>query len=254
MEENLEYVNEFKKNVVRSMSIRIKLTQQRVCAVEALEYNHLDERGIKLLKRCIKNERKFLKIVDVGLEESYYKLKKVNSWIREHVKDKESRNKVKRLIKLIEIFKSKIDDIEERLELEEIFVANGDVDSFRNFVKQWNIELKLNRKLLKKIVDIHEVDDYVKKIGIILQNTTTILKRGTLSAGMGAFIQKFFFFPGFRDKLTGEPLPDNEQIIIAALSLAFVGVCVGIIIILENIEQKIEIINIGELELAKKTI
>lgn len=247
----INYVNEFKNNLIRSMNIRIKISQDRIRAIRLLEENHQDQNGLQLLRRCIKNERWFLRIVENGLRDSFEQLKSIFDWINTNIRDREAKNKTRRLIEIVEIYYSKIKDIEHRLKLEEAFIDRQNEDSFRQFVNQWNKEIKLNRKLLKKTVDSSELEDYFKKIRIIIPQA---LKAGAMGGALGAFIRKFYLLPEFKDAITGQPFSENKQILISAAIFALTAVIASTMVALENIEKQIEVMNIDELSRAKKSI
>ncbi len=246
IEDDITFLNDFKNNVVRSMNLRLNISKKRIEAIRLLEENHLDPEGIKLLRGCIRNERRFLKIIESGLKESRDKLLNIYAWTDGNIKDKEFKRKTKRLMDVVEIFYSKIISIGHRLQLEEKFINKQDKKSFKEFVKMWNKEIKLNRKLLKKIVDGGDLAGYFRKIRIIAKK---VLKAGAIGGVLGAFIKKFYFVPEFTKQI-----PENQQILISAAVFAFMAAAATTLTTLENIEQQIEIINTAELEKAKRSI
>ena len=247
----INYVNNFRNNLIRSMNIRIKISQDRIRAIRLLEQYHQDQNGLQLLEKCIKNERWFLRIVEKGLRDSFEQLKSIYDWINTNINDKEAKNRTRRLIEIIEIYYSKIKDIEHRLNLEEAFIKKQNEESFRQFVNQWNREIKLNRKLLKKTVDSSDLEEYFKKIKIII---TSALKAGVIGGALGAFIRKFFFLPEFKNTITGQPLSENKQILVSAALFALMAVVASTMVVLDNIEKQVEEMNVEELGRARRSI
>jgi len=249
IQEDINWINEFRNNVIRSMSFRIKISQNRIRAIRILEQNHQDPNGITLLRRCIRNERRFLRVVENGLKESREKLLEYFTWIDKNIKDKEAKRKTRRLVEIVNIFYSKLESVNHRLELEEKFIEIQDKDSFKNFVKQWNKEIKLNRTLLKKTVDTSELESYFKKLKTMLSSAPRTLKWGAAAGGFGAFIQTFFFVPNTKAEFF-----DSGAILDATLMFAFFAIMVSLYEELHNLEKAIEQINIEELDKAKRSI
>ena len=241
MQEYIKFVEQFRNNVIRSLNIRLKISQNRIQAIRILEKNHQDEGGIKLLKRCIKNERWFLRIIQKGLEESLDKLKDIYAWLKLTVKSKELKDNAKRLIEIIEIFYFRLEDIENRLQLEGEFIEKQDKDSFRRFVRQWRKEIRLNTKLLKKVVDVDDLETYFKRIDMSVRNLGTQIGAVATTVGLGGIA------------ITSNVTP-NYAILILMPTLTF---CIGISTTLKQlkyVEKQIEQMNLDELKRAKKVV
>ena len=240
LKQAIEFIQEFRTNVARSLNIRLKISRQRIYATRLLEQNHQDQNGIRLLRRCLYRERSFLKIIKKGLENSYEKLEAYSAWIKIIVKDKELKNNSVRLLEIVEIFDSKLDNINKRLELEEYFIENRDRDSYEKFLRQWKKEVKLNRKLLKKVADADDLESYFKKIKMTFgeDRVGNLVTLGITAASL-KLLDMFIYNPR-----------SNAAIFTGLLTVIF-NLAI-IMSMLKKTEEDIEFQNLEELENAIK--
>ena len=86
---NIAYLTEFNTNVIRAMNIRLKIIENREKAIVLLKKDLQSSEGLILLDRAIRNERRFLRVVEEGLKNSFDKLKEIYVWMSKNTKDKE---------------------------------------------------------------------------------------------------------------------------------------------------------------------
>ena len=103
-----KYVEDFKKNIVRSMNIKIKISNDRIEAIKNLEVNPQDPNALQTLKNCVKNERWLLRIIENGLSKSSKDVEEVYDWIKKNIKDKELKKKTGRVIEIVMMYYSNL--------------------------------------------------------------------------------------------------------------------------------------------------
>ncbi|MCH8328896.1 MAG: hypothetical protein IIB81_00715, partial [Nanoarchaeota archaeon] len=177
IQEDIQWVNEFRNNAARAMGLRMRLVREKLNAIHLLEQDLQSKEGLALLKRALKNERRFNRIIEKGLAESFGKLKEIYDWMRKNVRDKEAKNNTKKLVELVGYFYLKSKNIDKRLQLEEAFleskglksdrrriaIAKQNIDELRRLTEskaltlQDPIQLLVARdKLIKPILEVFE--------------------------------------------------------------------------------------------------
>lgn len=252
----IKYFEAFRNNVVRSMAIRIKLHQQRLQAIELLKKNHQDQNGIKILRRCIKNERWFLKIIEDGLNKSFGPLKEAYSFIKSDIDNKEMINNIKRFIQIIEIYYTNIEKINKRLELEEKFIEEQDIDLFQEYLEKMKEEIDIHRSLIKQTVDVTKLERYFKKLYIqfrlLRQKTANYIPLGITIATVASSVKVFI-----NSTFKGEKTDINSMIANISLSFAiitFLWILAEIFANINEAENRIERINNIKILKAKKSL
>lgn len=159
--------------------------------------------------------------------------------MRKHVKDRKAKNNAKRLISLVEYFYSKFKDIDKRLQLEEAFLEREDQESFKRFVKEWEKDFEIRRKVINRITGGSDLVRYFKQKSGFLSD---VVIGGVMGAAGGLVyneIRQFFFGV--------ESLTKEEIALVSggfALIFGIAQVVEGII----DIEQRVHMDELVELE------
>ncbi len=239
LESKKKYFLDFKNNVIRSMNIKLKIAKNRTEALRILAVNPQDPKGVAILRTCVKNEKNLLKVITPGLNEAITELQKIYELFSQATDNKELKNNTKKLLEIFVAFALGLQDTERRLALEQAFIENPNEDSFKRFVEQWDIELKANIQLTKKVFDIVEINEYFTKL---LTSVTSSNKLNVgIGLGAGAVIGTIAILPGF---------PPSAVILgfIIGAAIATSGLALKIA------EEDVEALCIKELEKAKKQI
>jgi len=237
IESDIQWVNEFRNNSARAMGLRMQIVQNRIKAIQLLKQDLQSKGGLALLKRTVKNERWFDRIIENGLAKSFDKLKEIYAWMRQNVRDKEAKNNVKRLIQLIQYFNSKSKDIDKRLQLEEAFLKSQDKNSFNRFLNEWKKDFKIRKKIINKIAGAGTLTRYFKEKKGYLDALAIHGPRGT-ALGIGYVLLNKFFFK--------EPTGLEIAEIIGAFTFAWI--VMDIIFSLIELEKRIYMDEFVELE------
>ncbi|MEK6983468.1 MAG: hypothetical protein AABX33_02760 [Nanoarchaeota archaeon] len=246
-----DYINNFRNNLIRSMAIRIKIQQQRLQAIELLENNFEDQNGVKLLSRCVKNERWFLRIIEKGLGQTFRPLKEMYIWMKKNVSDEEALEKAERIIDIVEFYYSKIKKIDKRLEAEEYFVEKQDKKSFKKFLRKWTKEMELHSKLIKKVADASDLDNYFKRMHLRFKKISEYPKPIGVMAAVGVG-----FGPGIQslaNYFAGKEW-NKMDVAVSASIWACLFAIFGAMMVMTEIEKDIEKINTKRILRAKESL
>lgn len=245
IQEDIQWVNEFRNNAARAMGLRMKLVREKLGAIHLLEQDLQSKEGLALLKRTLKNERWFNRIIEKGLAESFGKLKEIYAWMRKNVRDKEAKNNTKKLVELVGYFYLKSKDIDKRLQLEEAFLERQDQKSFNRFLKEWEKDFKIRKKVINKIVGKGYIDslrEYFKKKSGFLYDASL----GLAGGAVGSLVYNDVI------KILGREALTKQEIGMAAAMFALTTSIVIVINRLIDLEERVYMDELVGLEQAAR--
>lgn len=250
LESKIAYFRKLNDTIIKFSNLRIRIAEKRNAAISMMRldlgfdveiYDKEVGKARKILSNCVKNERNIMTIIGKALEEEYDTINECVGFIKREVKDQEIVRNSIRLLYIINVFRSRIKNINSRLEKEEKYLKkreghyfDSDKDEdFKEFISLWEQEQIMNKELLNKLVDIDELEYFFKKTLIVLKNA---VKPGLTGAALGATTQYEFGI--------------NQ----AFLYFTLFSVCYSIISNLENSEKIIYGINIKKLKKIRGTL
>jgi len=227
-------IEDYKKEIQRisektaqAMRIRTKLVVQRNEAIK--KYAALSKfPGLKLkiekelaaLQKCFKNEKRFIDILNNGLNEGVVILERTKLMMKKLKVKREVIHNIKVLLWILEYTQSKIKKIKSRMKKEERFLETYDINDFDAFKKSWDKERRYDLAIAEKLNPkrINKVNDYVDKL-------TKAVEEGTAGAFTGAFGGAFIGL--FQAAVFGSASGGNNKLWIAMIAFwsAFIGIC-----------------------------
>lgn len=243
IERKKAFIEEFQRKAEQSMKIRIWIAKKKTKAIWILVKNIEDvsagkdwDKGIRILTISLNHDKKLLKIIEYGLSKSEAELIEITDWLIANVKDREVRRNAVMLVKLIKLFHNNISKIKKIIEKEEKFTNTRTKKSFKDFIKEWKKEIKINQKFLKKVAGLSRLNEYFEKAKTLFKQAKLGYTAGTVGPGALAFLYK---------AASGEDADERMALVLGMT--VFVCVLSNTLLMMAYLEKEIEEINLREL-------